>query len=286
MKKSATGLFGDCTAVLEGCLTSHIAVSSVHFYDSCFSVWKSDLESRRFGANPTKSRITAASARLLCLFFIKKGTIDCAKLLVVGLTFANRHNNIMKICAACSQELPREKFSKKQWQLKQQRRCKECITDNREVQLEAPANDDDSPPAPLMSSADGEGVLPSWSDEELFKPTPPTDECPICLLPLPLDGKEVIYQECCGKILCGGCFYEESTENNIRDICPFCRAPEHSSDGEYIERFKKRVEANDAEAIYRLGCFYNRGSFGLPKTTKRQGTLASSRRSRECDGVL
>ncbi|KAL7539272.1 hypothetical protein ACHAWF_006359 [Thalassiosira exigua] len=41
----------------------------------------------------------------------------------------------MKICAACREELPRESFSKKQWQLKQsQRRCKECIDANREVQ--------------------------------------------------------------------------------------------------------------------------------------------------------
>ena len=37
----------------------------------------------------------------------------------------------MKICAACSQELPKERFSKKQWQLKSQRRCKECIAENR-----------------------------------------------------------------------------------------------------------------------------------------------------------
>eukprot|EP00579_Thalassiosira_antarctica_P003118 CAMPEP_0201905878 /NCGR_PEP_ID=MMETSP0902-20130614/56732_1 /ASSEMBLY_ACC=CAM_ASM_000551 /TAXON_ID=420261 /ORGANISM="Thalassiosira antarctica, Strain CCMP982" /LENGTH=512 /DNA_ID=CAMNT_0048440001 /DNA_START=63 /DNA_END=1601 /DNA_ORIENTATION=+ len=40
----------------------------------------------------------------------------------------------MKICAACCQELPQDKFSKKQWQFKQQRRCKECIDVNREVQ--------------------------------------------------------------------------------------------------------------------------------------------------------
>ena len=33
----------------------------------------------------------------------------------------------MKICAACCAELPRKCFSKKQWQLKKYRRCKECI---------------------------------------------------------------------------------------------------------------------------------------------------------------
>ena len=42
----------------------------------------------------------------------------------------------MKICDACSQGLPQEKFSKKQWQSKQNRRCKECITENREVKSE------------------------------------------------------------------------------------------------------------------------------------------------------
>ena len=56
----------------------------------------------------------------------------------------------MKVCAACSKELPKDKFSKKQWQLKQQRRCKECIAAKREVvsASEATASNDDSPPPP------------------------------------------------------------------------------------------------------------------------------------------
>ena len=33
----------------------------------------------------------------------------------------------MKICGACGLELARESFSKKQWQLNQKRRCKECV---------------------------------------------------------------------------------------------------------------------------------------------------------------
>ena len=41
----------------------------------------------------------------------------------------------MKECAACNTELSQDKFSKKQWKLKQhERRCKECIDTNREVQ--------------------------------------------------------------------------------------------------------------------------------------------------------
>ena len=40
----------------------------------------------------------------------------------------------MKECAACNTELSQDKFSKKQWKLKQhERRCKDCIDTNREV---------------------------------------------------------------------------------------------------------------------------------------------------------
>ena len=45
----------------------------------------------------------------------------------------------MKVCGACCKELPKESFSNKQYKLKQhQRRCKECIDANAELQLEAP----------------------------------------------------------------------------------------------------------------------------------------------------
>ena len=44
----------------------------------------------------------------------------------------------MKLCAACSLELPQESFSKKQWQLKKYRRCKGCIDANHGVQLPSP----------------------------------------------------------------------------------------------------------------------------------------------------
>ena len=40
----------------------------------------------------------------------------------------------MKECAACNTELSQDKFSKKQWKLKQhERRCKDCIDNNNEV---------------------------------------------------------------------------------------------------------------------------------------------------------
>src|SRR6056300_409743 len=42
-------------------------------------------------------------------------------------------------------------------------------------------------------------------DEELFKEHPPTDDCPICFLPLPLDGGQTTFKSCCGKTICIGC---------------------------------------------------------------------------------
>ena len=169
----------------------------------------------------------------------------------------------MKICAACNETLPKDKFSKKQWQLKQQRRCKECIAANRDVTLlKAPAE-------PLR--ADGEGE-PCVSDEDIFKEPPPKDECPICLLPMPLDHEGVRYKECCGKVICIGCSYVNETENN-RKICAFCRAPEANSDKDCIERINKRVEANDAGAMCQLGLFYDRGERGLRQNYKKANKL-------------
>ena len=147
----------------------------------------------------------------------------------------------MKLCAACSESLPNEKFSKKQWQLKQRRRCKECIAGNREVNLEA---------------------------HDLFKQPPAKGECPICFLQLPTVDEQIAYYECCGKNLCVGCVHADITENNRR-LCPFCRTSHSTSDGEFIERIKKRVEAGDAEAIYILGWHYRDGLSGLQQDRKK-----------------
>ena len=68
-------------------------------------------------------------------------------------------------------------------------------------------------------------------DEALFKQPPPREECDICMLPLPIDPAEQKYQSCCGKVLCMGCIHAAYTADNRR-LCPFCRTPEATSDGE------------------------------------------------------
>ena len=74
------------------------------------------------------------------------------------------------------------------------------------------------------------------------------------------------YQACCGKNLCAGCIRANSdyqrtantTENNCR-LCPFCRAPAPTSVGEAIKRMDKRIDSDDAVAIYCRGGYYYDG---------------------------
>ena len=151
----------------------------------------------------------------------------------------------MKLCAACHKNLPKDKFSKKQWKLgAQQRRCTSCVADNREAVQPPPNNNDTScvrnnREVQQLPTANNEphsnngidGLLESisisndivpLSDKELFKQPPPLEDCPICFLRMPSLWTGTKVMSCCGQVICAGCIYA-----NIRigDLCPFCRAP-------------------------------------------------------------
>ena len=107
----------------------------------------------------------------------------------------------------------------------------------------------------------------SLHDEELFKQPPPKEDCPICLLRLPTLASGSTYYACCGKMICCGCdnspVYDNLGNEIIEEKCPFCRAPTPDSDEEFNERLQKRVELDDAEAIFTLGCNYFDGDDGF-----------------------
>eukprot|EP00979_Chaetoceros_neogracilis_P002318 scaffold402_cov217-Chaetoceros_neogracile.AAC.5 len=102
-------------------------------------------------------------------------------------------------------------------------------------------------------------------DEKLFKQPPPNEDCPICYLRLPIDEVQNTYQSCCGKMLCSGCVFAHgvAAAYTERFKCVFCRSEPYSSDEESIERIEKRVEANDAQAMFNLGSYYRLGTMGL-----------------------
>ena len=173
----------------------------------------------------------------------------------------------MKICAACHEDLSKESYSKKQWKL-DQRRCKVCIANNREVQPQKQDIDNDLNTNEIIQSLDSMCLenFEKINDEELFKQPQPAEDCPICFLLLPLMGW--IYMPCCGKVICGGCchapLYDDQGNKVDNKKCPFCRTP-HATDAENIKREKKRMELNDPIAIHNLGIYYNKGMCGLPQ---------------------
>ena len=88
----------------------------------------------------------------------------------------------------------------------------------------------------------------------LFKRPPPPDECPICMLRIPIDPRDTTYAPCCGQQICGGCvFYSQIQNMSHSRSCPFCRAPDGRSDAEFIQRLEQRIEKNDARAHHIMG---------------------------------
>ena len=106
-------------------------------------------------------------------------------------------------------------------------------------------------------------------DEKLFKQPPPAEDCPICFVRLPTLNTGWRYKSCCGKVICSGCYHAPVYDNQGNEVdnekCPFCRTPTPYKDEEVNERTRKRVEANDAYAIYDLGCDYQNGKYGYPQ---------------------
>ena len=91
-------------------------------------------------------------------------------------------------------------------------------------------------------------------DEILFKQPESSHlgDCPICFLPLSLDDKSSV-MSCCSKIICDGCNKMRELEGNFEPKCPFCRHSPPKSQAEARKNNMKRIEANDAFAIFQMG---------------------------------
>eukprot|EP00986_Skeletonema_menzelii_P012903 scaffold7298_cov150-Skeletonema_menzelii.AAC.3 len=91
-------------------------------------------------------------------------------------------------------------------------------------------------------------------EELLFKQPESTHfgDCPICLLPLSVDGTKSTTMMCCFNMVCRGC----ALANDQREIresltrkCPFCRHPIPNSQADIDQCVKKRVESNCPAAL-------------------------------------
>jgi len=120
-------------------------------------------------------------------------------------------------------------------------------------------------------------------DEKLFKDHPPSEECPICMLPMPIDAGKTTFQACCGKTICSGCIYAlEESEGGV-GLCPFCRTPASSSPEEHINRTKKLMDKGNAEAFNQLAGLYAQGRMGMPQDRGKANELNLKAGELGCD---
>ena len=135
-------------------------------------------------------------------------------------------------------------------------------------------------------------------DEALFKDPPAKEDCPICFLPMPVrliacislppatissapiydyaEANEKLvgmyteeYFVCCGKSICKGCKHSFQCSGND-DKCPFCNSDRASKTvEELVGEVMKRVEANDADAMYVMGNHNYGGAHGLQQDQER-----------------
>ena len=141
-------------------------------------------------------------------------------------------------------------------------------------------------------------------DEALFKDPPAKEDCPICFLPMPyklincvsLPPATIVsvpvydfakanenktlgtldtetYYSCCGKSICAGCVHSFIKSGN-HNKCPFCNA-DHvgKTDDKKVEDIMKRVDVNDAGAMYVLGSYYYHGQLGLSQNQEKAKEL-------------
>ena len=110
-------------------------------------------------------------------------------------------------------------------------------------------------------------------EEALFKEVEP-EECPICMLPLPLDGESFAaqFQSCCGKSICHGCIYAMEMSEG-KDLCAFCRTPPPSSAEEQIKRLKIQMDKGNGEAFNTLGLAYESEDYSLAQDTTKANEL-------------
>ena len=118
-------------------------------------------------------------------------------------------------------------------------------------------------------------------DEVLFQDPRPRDECPICMLPLPLDARKSMFKACCGKLICDGCIVsmtiEEMRKGKKKEelgICPFCRTCTLGcSINEEIEQIKKLMVKGNAYAFYTHAVYYAEGRYGVPRDYQKANEL-------------
>ena len=117
-------------------------------------------------------------------------------------------------------------------------------------------------------------VQREMADVDLFIPIPEREECPICMIPLPISDKDVTFMTCCGKDVCCGCTYKnmiaENKANRTPELeykCAFCRQPA-PDEPQKIKALKRLLKRNSPEAFMQMACEHSSGENVFQSDTK------------------
>ena len=123
------------------------------------------------------------------------------------------------------------------------------------------------------------------NDIDLFAPIAEKEECPICMIPLPIVDNETIFMKCCGKCICKGCMYKNLiTEGKKIEViedykCAFCcQPPIHPKN--QVKALKKLMKNNNPEAFIQMATNYEEGEGVIQSDTR---ALEMSIRAAELD---
>ena len=177
---------------------------------------------------------------------------------------------------------------------------KECkrIKKDLEASHQTPAAAVGASAALNLSNTDRQGdASPAPPDEE--DTTEPKKECPVCLVPLPLDGRHASYWSCCGQTVCCGC--DAETERAlcitnrkrkdkklppIQDSCAFCRVPIYEIDSERLERMEAMIGKGDPRAMFNLALDYLAEKHGLARDEAKAVELLQRAADLGCSEAL
>ena len=118
-------------------------------------------------------------------------------------------------------------------------------------------------------------------DEALFKENPPNEDCPICMLPVPVEIEMSAFYPCCGKRICWGCIYgliaesiSQGKKQEESEVCPFCRS-KFSKGKEGIKQLHKLIENGNSDACFELSGYYTKydPSIGLSQDFSKVNEL-------------
>jgi len=112
------------------------------------------------------------------------------------------------------------------------------------------------------------------ADIDLFAPIAEREECPICLIPLPVKDNEIVFKLCCGKTICNGCAFKHMmTDINKKGPshtwddykCAFCCQVKGTNT---IKAMKKLMKKNNPKAFMQMANAHVSGNDIIQSDTK------------------